>query len=102
MERKRGRLDFNNEASEIGKRHRAEKRGWKKERLLAIKLLLEGGLDIAAVAHLVGRHRNSINDLAARTSTRALTALADLGGRIFFEAVTLKVLSMRSMLAALI
>ncbi len=62
MARKRGRLDFNNEAPGIGKRHRAEKTGWKKERLLAIKLLLEGELDIAAVAHLVGRHRNSIND----------------------------------------
>ena len=62
MARKRGRLDFNNEAPGIGKRHRAEKTGWKKERLLAIKLLLEGELDIAAVARLVGRHRNSIND----------------------------------------
>ena len=48
MARKRGRLDFNNEAPGIGKRHRAEKTGWKKERLLAIKLLLEGELDIAA------------------------------------------------------
>ena len=62
MARERGRLDFNNEAAGIGKRHRAEKTGWKKERLLAIKLLLEGELDIAAVARLVGRHRNSIND----------------------------------------
>ncbi len=62
MARKRSRLDFNNEAPGIGKRHRAEKTGWKKERLLALKLLLEGELDIAAVARLVGRHRNSIND----------------------------------------
>ena len=62
MARKRGKLDFKNETAGIGKRHRAEKTGWKKERLLAIKLLLEGELDIAAVARLVGRHRNSIND----------------------------------------
>jgi hypothetical protein len=45
MARKRGRLDFNNEAAEIGKRHRAEKTGWEKERFLAIKLLLEGELE---------------------------------------------------------
>ena len=32
------------------------------ERLLAIKLLLEGELQIAEVARLLGRHRNSIND----------------------------------------
>lgn len=62
MGSKRGKLDYNNEASEVSKRHRVEKVGWKKERLLALKLLLEGELDIAAVAHLVGRHRNSIND----------------------------------------
>ena len=42
--------------------HRAETTGWKKERLLAIKLLLEGELEIAEVAGLIGRHRNSLND----------------------------------------
>ena len=62
MGSKRGKLDYNNEAPEVSKRHRTEQTGWKKERLLAIKLLLEGELDIEAVAHLVGRHRNSIND----------------------------------------
>jgi len=59
---KRGKLDYTNEAHEVSKRHRVEKTGWKKERLFAIKHLLEGELDIAAVAHMVGRHRNSIND----------------------------------------
>lgn len=62
MARKRGKLDYNNEASEVIKRHRSETTGWKKERLLAIKLLLEGELGIEAVSNLVGRHRNSIND----------------------------------------
>jgi hypothetical protein len=38
MARKLGRLDFNSEAPENGKRHRAEKTGWKKQRILAIKL----------------------------------------------------------------
>ncbi len=79
MARKRGRLDFNNEASEIGKRHRAEKTGWKKERLLAIKLLLEGELDIAAVAHLVGRHRNSINDWIKLFRNSGIEALLKRG-----------------------
>lgn len=62
MGSKRSKIDYRSEASEVVRMHRAEKTGWKKERLLAIKLLLEGELEIAAVAHLVGRHRNSIND----------------------------------------
>ena len=43
-----------------------------------------------------------VSQLWARTSTRALTALAGLGGRIFFPAVILKPRSNRSILAALI
>ena len=38
MARKLGRLDFNDEAPENGKRHRAEKTGWNKQRIFAIKL----------------------------------------------------------------
>ena len=58
----RSKIDHKNEALEVVKRHRTEEIGWKKERLLALKLLLEGELEITEVAKLLGRHRNSIND----------------------------------------
>lgn len=47
---------------ETGKRQCVEQTEWKKKWLLVIKLLLECELDIVAVARLVGRHQNSIND----------------------------------------
>ena len=62
MGSRRSKIDHHHEASEIILRHRLEQTGWKKEQLLAMKLLLEGELDITAVAKLIGRHRNSIND----------------------------------------
>ncbi len=59
--------------------HRVERTGWKKERLLVIKLLLEGDSEIAAVAHLVGRHRNSINDWVKLFRNGGIEALLTRG-----------------------
>ncbi len=64
MGSKRSKIDPKNEAFEVVRRHGTEEAGWKKERLLAIKLLLEGEVVINEVAKLLGRHRNRINDQA--------------------------------------
>lgn len=79
MARTRGKLDYKNEASEIGERHSEEKVGWKKERLLAIKLLLEGEFNIEAVARIIGCHRNSINDWIKRFRNGGIQALLKRG-----------------------
>ncbi len=84
MGSQRGKLDYKNEAPEIGKKYRDEATGWKKERLLAIKLLLEGDLSIAEVASVVERHRNSINDwikLFRNGGIEALLTRGNSGGR---------------------
>ena len=54
MGSKRSKIDYRNEACEVVKRQRTEKTGWKMERLLAIRLLLGGELEIAEVARLLG------------------------------------------------
>lgn len=55
MGRKRGRIDFKNEAEEVATRFKSEKIQWKKERLQVIKLLLETEMSLAEVASIVGR-----------------------------------------------
>jgi len=55
MGRKRGRLDFKNEAEEVASRFKKEKTQWKKERLQAIKLLLETEMSYVEIAAIVGR-----------------------------------------------
>ncbi len=64
MGSKRSKIDPKNEAFEVVRRHGTEEAGWKKERLLKIKLLLEGEVVIDEVTKLLGRHRNRINDQA--------------------------------------
>ena len=51
-----------NEAFEVVRRQGTEETGWKKERLLAIKLLHVGELVITEIAKLLGSHCNRIND----------------------------------------
>lgn len=60
MARKRGRIDYLNEADEVARLYRSEKEAWKKERLLAIKLLLETDKTLEQVADIVGRARSRI------------------------------------------
>jgi len=64
MGKKRGRLDFKNEAEEVSKRFKSEKTIWKKERLQTIKLLLETELSYKEVAALVGRHDSRVKEWA--------------------------------------
>ena len=60
MARKRGRLDFKNEAKEVGELFKKESLTWKKERLQTIKLLLETEYSYRQVADLVGRHPSRV------------------------------------------
>jgi transposase len=55
MGRKRGRLDFKNEAKEVASTFKKEKIQWKRERLQAINLLLETEKSYDEVASIVGR-----------------------------------------------
>jgi len=64
MGRKRGRLDFKNEADEVASRFTKEKEIWKKERLQALKLLLETEFSYAEVAQIVGKDPSSISKWA--------------------------------------
>jgi transposase len=81
----RKRVDLKNEHLEVNERYRKEPLVWKKERLLAIKLLLDGNMTIEQVAKRVGRHRNSINDWIKLFRAGGLTRLLTRGqgrGRI--------------------
>jgi len=60
MARKRGQLDFKNESDQVVSLFRKEKELWKKERLQAIKLLLETELSYEKVADAVGKDPSSI------------------------------------------
>ena len=64
MARKRSKLDFKNEANEVALRFIKEKELWKKERLQALKLLLETELSYAEVAEIVGKDPSSIKKWA--------------------------------------
>ena len=59
MARKRGQLDFKNESDQVVSLFRKEKELWKKERLQAIKLLLETELSYEKVADAVGKDPSS-------------------------------------------
>ena len=65
MPRKRARLDFKNEADEVASRFLKEKELWKKERLQALKLLLETDLSYLEVSEIVGRDPNSVKKWAS-------------------------------------
>ena len=60
MARKRGKIDNRNEVDKVMLLYKTEKVAWKKERLLAIKLLLETDKSYDEVAGIVGRARSRI------------------------------------------
>ena len=64
MAKKRGRLDYKNEAAEVALRFKKEKEMWKKERLQAIRLLLETDQSYQEIAEIVGRHPSRIKEWA--------------------------------------
>jgi len=75
MGQKRGRLDFKNEADEVASRFVKEKDLWKKERLQALKLLLETELTYVEVAEIVGKDPSSITKWAGMFRQGGLKAL---------------------------
>ncbi len=82
MAKKRSRLDFKNEAGEVALRFRKEKDLWKKERLQAIKLLLETKLSYAEVAEIIGKDPSSVKKWAGmfRQGGLALLLIRGNGG----------------------
>lgn len=62
MGRHRGKLDYKNEAVEVAVRFKSEKTVWKKERLQAIKLLLETPLSYAEVSQIIGKAPSRIKE----------------------------------------
>jgi len=64
MGRKRSQLDLKNETKEVASRFKKEKILWKRERLQAIRLLLETEKSYAEVASIVGRAPSSVKGWA--------------------------------------
>lgn len=62
MARKRDILDTHGQAEEVLRRFSKEKPGWRKERLLSIKLGLEGKHTNKQIASIVGCHADTINN----------------------------------------
>lgn len=62
MGRHRGKLDFKNESADVAVRFKSEKTVWKKERLQAIKLLLETPLSYAEVSKIIGKAPSRIKE----------------------------------------
>jgi len=82
MPRKRGRIDYRDEAAEVARLYRSEKIVWRKERLQAIKLLLETNKTDQEVADIVGRARSRVQawTKAFRDGGIALLLFRDHGG----------------------
>lgn len=60
MAKPRAKLDNLNEAQQVVDQYKSEKIGWKKERLLAVKLLLETQKSYKEVADIMGRSRSQV------------------------------------------
>lgn len=84
MGRKRGKLDFKNEANEVAKTFKTEKILWKKERLQAIKLLLETEMSYIEIASIIGKDPSRIkawSRLFREDGLDALLVRGNGGGR---------------------
>ena len=79
MARKRGRLDFKNEAQQLVRQFKTENTGWKRERLQALKLLLETEMSYDQVAQIVGRHTSRVKVWANTFRNGGLDALLTRG-----------------------
>jgi transposase len=60
MARPRGNLDRRAQAAQVLQRLRREPAGWRRERLLAVKLGLEGQLTLQELADQLGRARSCV------------------------------------------
>ena len=79
MARKRGRLDFKNEASQVASLFKKETVGWKKERLQALKLLLETNKSYVEVAQIVSRSPSRVKAWAKAFRDGGLQTLLTRG-----------------------
>ena len=75
MARPRAKLDYHNSATEVVNQYRLEKNVWKKERLLAIKLLMETDQSYQEVANIIGRARSIVQVWAKAFQDGGLDAL---------------------------
>lgn len=82
MPRKRGRLDYRDEADEVVRLCRYEKEVWRKERLQTIKLFLETDKTDQEVADIVGRSRSRVQVWAKKFREGGIQSLLvrDHGG----------------------
>lgn len=75
MARTRGKIDNLNEADQVIALYKSEKVAWKKERLLAIKLLIETDKSYDEVAKIIGRARSRIQVWTKAFRDRGLDGL---------------------------
>ena len=75
MARTRRNLDARGEAAQVLQRLKREPAGWRRERLLAVKLGLEGQLDLEEIAACLGRARSCIQGWLDRFRRGGLPAL---------------------------
>lgn len=66
MARPRQKLDEFKQAGAVGRRRKSEPAGWRRERLLAVQLGMEGELHLDQIATAVGRARSTIQEWFAR------------------------------------
>jgi len=84
MPRKRASLDQHGDYEDLIKAYKSEKESWKRERLLAVKLLIESDRKIDEVVEIVGRARSAVYGwlkLYRQGGLQALLTRAKRGGR---------------------
>jgi len=79
MARTRRKLDERNESGPLQRRLKQEPAGWRRERLLAVKLGLEGELTLEQIAAQLGRARSCVQGWLDRFRHGGLEALLSRG-----------------------
>jgi len=74
MGRPRAKIDIQGEAEKLLERHKVEKEGWKRERLLALKLALSGTGN-RTIAKELGRSHQTIQDWIEKYRTGGIASL---------------------------
>ena len=75
MARTRRNLDPHGQAAQVVRQLKGEPAGWRRERLLAVKLGLDGQLDLEEMAACLGRARSCIQGWLERFRRGGLEAL---------------------------
>jgi transposase len=75
MARPRGNLDPRGQAAQVPQRLKREPAGWRRERLLAVKLGLEGQLTLEQIAAQLGRARSCVQRWLERFRADGLEGL---------------------------